>query len=205
MNNTVDNTALFKISYGLFCLTAADKVKNNGCIVNTVIQVTSNPLKIAVCVNKSNYTHDLIMNNGIFNVSVLTESTPFSVFERFGFSSGRFTDKFDGFDFWTASENNLPYLTKYANAFYSGNVIEAVDCGTHTMFIAEVTEAKVLNEENSVTYEYYFANIKPKPEKPKTKGWVCKICGYVHEGADLPDDFVCPWCKHPASDFEPVE
>lgn len=205
MSNSVDNNALFKISYGLYCLTAAKNGKNNGCIVNTVVQVTQNPLKIAVCVNKSNYTHDLINEAKQFNVSVLTESTPFSLFERFGFSSGKFTDKFDGFDSWAASENALPYLTEHTNAFYSAKVTEQVDCGTHTMFIAEVTEAKILSEEKSVTYEYYFANIKPKPQAPKTKGWVCKICGYVHEGEELPDDFVCPWCKHPASDFEPMK
>ena len=204
MSSSLDSNALFKISYGLYCLTASESGKNNGCIINTVVQVTASPLKIAVCVNKTNYTHEMIVNTGVFNVSVLTESTPFSVFERFGFASGRDTEKFADFDAWTAAENGLPYLTEHTNAFYSAKVIEQVDCGTHTMFIAEVTQAKILSEEKSVTYEYYFANIKPKPQQKK-KGWVCKICGYVHEGEELAEDFVCPWCKHPASDFEPIK
>ncbi len=201
--SNIDNTAFFKLSYGLFVLTAADESKNSGCIINTALQVTQNPLRIAVCVNKTNYTHDLIAKSGVFSVSIIDQTAPFAVFERFGFCSGRDTDKFAGFEYYALAENSLPYLTKYANAFISAKVIEKVDCGTHTMFIADVTEAKKLNDEKSMTYEYYFANVKPKPQTEKKKGYVCKICGYVHEG-ELPDDFVCPICKHPASDFEPI-
>lgn len=201
--SNIDNTALFKLSYGLFVLTAADESKNSGCIINTALQVTQNPLRIAICVNKTNHTHDLIAKSGLFTVSILDQTAPFALFERFGFCSGRDTDKFAGFEDYALAENSLPYLTKYANAFISAKVIEQVDCGTHTMFIADVTEAKKLNDEKSMTYEYYFANVKPKPQTEKKKGYVCKICGYVHEG-ELPDDFVCPICKHPASDFEPI-
>lgn len=201
--SNIDNTALFKLSYGLFVLTAADANKNSGCIINTALQVTQSPLRIAICVNKTNYTHDLIAKSGEFTVSILDQTAPFAVFERFGFCSGRDTDKFAGFEDYALAENSLPYLAKYANAFISAKVIEQVDCGTHTMFIADVTEAKKLSDEKSMTYEYYFANVKPKPQTEKKKGYVCKICGYVHEG-ELPDDFICPICKHPASDFEPI-
>lgn len=201
--SNIDNTALFKLSYGLFVLTAADANKNSGCIINTALQVTQNPLRIAICVNKTNYTHDLIAKSGEFTVSIIDQTAPFAVFERFGFCSGRDTDKFAGFEDYALAENSLPYLAKYANAFISAKVIEQVDCGTHTMFIADVTQAQKLSDEKSMTYEYYFANVKPKPQTEKKKGYVCKICGYVHEG-ELPDDFICPICKHPASDFEPI-
>lgn len=200
----LDPKAMFSLSYGLFVLTAKEGDKDNGCIVNTVIQVTTTPNRIIAVVNKANYTHDMIMNTKEFNVSVLTTSTPFDVFKRFGFASGRDTDKFAGFD-EPRSANGIKYIPQYANAFMSGKVIETVDVGTHTIFVADVTEAKVLSEEKSVTYEYYFANIKPKPQPEKKKGYVCKICGYVYEGEELPEDFVCPWCKHGAVDFEPIK
>ncbi|MBQ8027176.1 MAG: flavin reductase [Clostridia bacterium] len=201
----MDNTALFKLSYGLFVLTSSDTDKNNGCIINTCMQITDNPKQICVCVNKANYSAELISKTGIFTISILTTDTPFSVFERFGFQSGRNTDKFEGFDSYTLADNGLPYLTKYCNAFISAKVTQEIDCGSHLMFIAEVTEAVKFSDEPSVTYEYYFANIKPKPQAPKKKGFVCKICGYVHEAEELPPDFVCPWCKHGADDFEPIQ
>ncbi len=201
--SNIDNTALFKLSYGLFVITAANEEKKNGCIINTALQVTQTPLRIAVCVNKANYTHDMIVDSGEFTVSVLDETAPFAIFERFGFASGRDTDKFDGFADYALAENSLPYLTKNANAFISAKVINQVDCGTHSLFIADITQAEKLSDEASMTYEYYFANVKPKPQAEKKKGYVCKICGYVHEG-ELPDDFVCPLCKHPACDFEPL-
>ncbi|MBE7031815.1 MAG: flavin reductase [Ruminococcaceae bacterium] len=199
----MNNDSMFKISYGLFVITAKAE-KDNGCIINTVQQVTQEPLKITVAVNKDNYTHDMIKESGIFNVSVLTESVPFDVFERFGFVSGRDKDKFEDFSDVARTENGLLYLTKYSNAVISGKVIAEIDCGTHTIFVADVAEALKLSDEKSVTYQYYFDNIKPKPAQKK-KGYVCKICGYVYEGDELPEDFICPWCKHPASDFEPAE
>ena len=199
---------MYKITYGLFMLTSTDGEKQNGCIVNTVAMITDNPKRITVFVNKANYTEELIRKTGVLNVSILTESTPFSVFEQFGFSSGRDTDKFAGATYPT-TENGLYYLPNHANAVLSGKVVGAHDYGTHTLFVAEVTEAKVLSDEKSVTYEYYQSNIKPKPQAAekaqdgKAK-WVCKICGYTHEGDELPADFICPWCKHPAEDFEKI-
>ena len=202
----VDNAAMFKLSYGLFVLTAKCGEKDNGCIINTVQQVTSNPNRISVTVNKQNYTHDMIKKSGVFNVSVLTTEAPFKVFEAFGFKSGRDTDKFAECPHDARSENGLRYVSKYTNAFISARVIEERDLGTHTLFIADVTEAKILSDIPSVTYQYYFDNIKPKPIKTeeKKKGFVCKICGYVYEGETLPPDFICPLCKHGAEDFEPI-
>jgi flavorubredoxin/flavin reductase (DIM6/NTAB) family NADH-FMN oxidoreductase RutF len=207
-NRKVEPNAMFKLSYGLFVLTAQSKDgKDNGCIINTVMQVTDSPKRITIAVNKANYTHDLILKSGIFNVSVLTEDAPFKVFQQFGFQSGRDADKFAGCEGDPVrSENGLRYIPKYTNAFLSGKVIKAEDMGTHTLFTAEVTEAKVLSDGKSVTYAYYFENIKPKPQPTaeKKKGFVCKICGYVYEGDELPPDFVCPLCKHGAEDFEPL-
>lgn len=203
---SINNTAMFKLSYGLFVLTASDGRMSNGCIINTCTQLTQEPLKISICVNKSNYTHELISNSGVFTVSILSEKAPFDIFKRFGFASGRDTNKFYEFTDCEIGENNLPHITgNFANAFISGKVIEQIDCGTHTLFIADVTEAEVLNNDKSMTYEYYFANVKPKPQPEKKRGYVCKICGYVHEGDELPADFICPICKHPASDFEPLK
>lgn len=201
----IEKSSVFKLSYGLFVITAKDGEKDNGCIINTAQQITDNPLRISVTVNKSNYTHDMIMKTGEFNISVLTESTPFDVFKHYGFKSGRDTDKIPG-NGMKRSENGIVYLSEYTNAFISGKVIDTIDCGSHTLFIAEVSEAKVLSDARSVTYQYYFDNIKPKPQNSeKKKGFVCKICGYVYEGDELPDDFVCPICKHGASDFEPLK
>ena len=203
---TIDNDAMFKFSYGLFVLTAKDGDKDNGCIINTAAQLTSKPNRINIAVNKANFTHDMIMKTGVFNISVLSEKAEFDTFKRFGFASGRDTDKFAGFEpYAERSANGLYYVTKGVNAFMSAKVIDAHDYGTHTLFIAEVTEAQILSPDPSVTYAYYFAHIKPKPqpkiEEEKT-GWVCKICGYVYEGEDLPADFICPLCKHGAEDFE---
>ncbi len=199
----IEKAAAFKLSYGLFVLTARDGEKNNGCIVNTVFQVTDNPFKISVTVNKNNYTHDMIKKTGVFNVSVLTESVPFSVFQHYGFKSGRDTEKINS-STMPRSENGVVYLSAFTNAFMSAKVVEETDCGTHTMFIAEVTEAQTLSDERSVTYQYYFDNIKPKPQPQKKKGFVCQICGYVYEGDELPEDFVCPICKHSADAFKPL-
>lgn len=199
----IEKAAAFKLSYGLFVLTARDGEKDNGCIVNTVFQVTDNPFKISVTVNKNNYTHDMIKKTGVFNVSVLTESVPFSVFQHYGFKSGRDTEKINS-STMPRSENGVVYLSAFTNAFMSAKVVEETDCGTHTMFIAEVTEAQTLSDERSVTYQYYFDNIKPKPQPQKKKGFVCEICGYVYEGDELPEDFVCPICKHSADAFKPL-
>ncbi len=199
----IDPTAMFKLSYGLFVLTARDGGKDNGCIINTVTQVTDVTKRIAIAVNKANYTHDMIKKTGVFNVSVLTTEVPFKVFQHFGFQSGRDTDKFADFQDTMRTANGLLCLSKYANAVISGKVVEEQDYDTHTLFVAEVTEAAVLSNVSSVTYQYYFDHIKPKPQ-PTTekKGYVCKICGYVYEGETLPEDFVCPLCKHGAEDFE---
>jgi flavin reductase (DIM6/NTAB) family NADH-FMN oxidoreductase RutF len=201
----IEKEAMYKISYGLFVLTTTDGEKQNGCIVNTVSMITENPKRIVVFVNKANYTEELLRKTGIFNVSILTEKTPFDIFRQFGFVSGRDVDKFADKEY-PKTENGLNYVAEYSNAVLSAKVIDCYDYDTHTLFVAEVTEAKTLSSEQSVTYAYYQSHIKPKPETAKVGGvekWVCKICGYVHEG-ELPDDFVCPWCKHPASDFEKV-
>ena len=200
----IDNTAMYKITYGLYMLTTTDGEKQNGCIVNTVNMLTDNPKRVTVFVNKANYTEELLRKTGVFNVSVLTKSAPFELFKQFGFVSGRDKDKFEGGRYET-SENGLYYLPEHANALISGKVVDCYDYGTHTLFVAEVTEAKKLSDEESVSYEYYQAHIKQKPQVATTptdkEKWVCKVCGYTHEG-ELPDDFICPWCKHPASDFE---
>ncbi|MBQ8088343.1 MAG: flavin reductase [Clostridia bacterium] len=202
---SVEPSSMFKLSYGLFVLSAQDG-KDNGCIINTVTQITSTPNRISIAVNKANHTHDLIMKTGTFNVSILSTDAPFSVFERFGFQTGREVDKFAGFYPIARSENGLIYLTAYTNAFLSGKVIQTYDYGTHTLFVADVTEGKVLNNTPSLTYAYYFDHVKPKPAAlQKQKGWVCKICGYVYEGDTLPEDFVCPLCKHGADDFERIQ
>ncbi len=201
--------AMYQLSYGLFALTSARDGRDNGCIVNTVMQVTSSPNRISVAVNKQNYTHDLIMDTGIFNVSVLTTQTPFSVFQRFGFQSGKDTDKFAGFPDAARTENGLLRLSSCANAYLSGKVVQTFDLGTHTMFLSDVTDGDVLSSIPSVTYSYYQSEIKPKPQEadasaPQKKGFRCTICGYVYEGDELPADFICPICKHGAADFEPI-
>ncbi len=200
----IDNTAFYKLSYGLFVLSAKDGDKDNACIVNTVIQISDNPKTIAVAVNKTNYTHDMIKKTGVFNASVIDESAPFSVFEKYGFSSGRNTDKFTPTDLENRTSNGLVYVKDNVCAVFSAKVIAEQDCSTHTLFIAQVEECEVIADTAPMTYAYYFANVKPKPQAKK-KGWVCKICGYVYEGEELPPDFVCPLCKHGAEDFEPLK
>ena len=199
----IENTSLFKIGYGLYVLTTNDGQKQNGCIVNTVVQLTQEPLKVAVAINKQNYTHDTIKATGKMNINCLTESVPFSVFERFGFQSGRDTDKFSDFEY-VLSSNGIAVLTDYINAYISLAVLEYIDMGTHGLFICSVTESQTVNDDESVTYSYYQKHIKPRPQK-KAKGYQCKICGYVYETDTLPSDFTCPLCKHPASDFEPIQ
>lgn len=196
---------MFKVSYGLYVLTAKEE-KDNGCIINTVMQVTAMPNQIAVGVNKQNYTHDIILHTGVFNISVLSEDVPFGVFQNFGFQSGKDIEKFASFHETSRAENGVLYLTAYTNSVISAKVVDKVDYGTHTLFIAEVTEAKGLTEVPSVTYQYYFEHIKPQPQvQEEKKGFVCKVCGYVYEGDSLPEDFICPICKHGVSDFEPLK
>ena len=201
----MDREAIYKLTYGLFVLTTEAEGKQNGCIVNTVSMLTDNPTRIVVFVNKSNYTEELMRKSGIFNVSILTESAPFEIFKQFGFSSGRDTDKFAGKNYPKA-ENGVYYVPDYANAMLSAKVVDSHDYGTHTLFVAEVTEAVKLSDATSVTYEYYHKNIKPQPQKNTSakRKWVCKICGYEYEGDELPADYICPICKHPAEDFEEI-
>lgn len=202
----MNKASVFKISYGLYVLTASESDKENGCIINTLLQQTSNPLQMSITVNKANLTHDMIKNTGKFNVSVIDETAPFELFTHFGFQSGKTAEKFgtpESYKFGPHySENGLIYLKSYTNAFLSGRVVSEMDLGSHTMFIAEITDGEILSDKPSMTYEKYHADVKPKPEKPKKSGFVCKICGYIYEGETLPDDFVCPVCKHGASDFE---
>lgn len=199
---------MYKISYGLYVLTAKEGNKDNGCIINTLQQLTSDPLQISIIVSKENYTHNMIMNTGVFNVSCLTTSVPMAVFEKFGFQSGRDVDKFaDCGCTDNISENGLKYVPKHTNAFFSGKVTQTIDLGTHTIFIADVTQSQTLSEGESLTYDYYHKHIKPQPKAEQTSvsKWVCRICGYIYEGEKLPKDFVCPLCKHGAADFEKIE
>ena len=199
----IDNSSIFKISYGLFVLFARNNDKDNGCIINTAQQVTQEPLRISVTVNKDNLTHMLIYKTKKLNISVLSEDVPFDVIKKFGFVSGMNEQKISDGEY-KRSENGICYLSEYSNAYISAEVVDTVDLGTHTMFICDVTEAKTLSDAQSVTYDYYFKHIKPKPQSVNKKGYVCKICGHVYEGEELPDDYICPICKHPASDFEPL-
>ncbi len=199
-----DLSALFRIGYGLYVVTSNDGKRDNGLIVNTVSQVTNTPNRIAVCINKQNYSHSVIRQSGVMNVNCLSTEAPFSVFEQFGFRSGRDVDKFDGAT-PPHSDNGLAILPKYINAFMSLKVESYVDLDTHGMFICTVTEARVISDKPTMTYTYYQENVKPKPESAAKKGFVCKVCGYVYEGDELPEDFVCPLCKHGAADFEPLK
>lgn len=195
----MDNKAFFNIGYGLYVLTTNEN-KDNGCIINTFMQVTDTPKRVTLAVNKDNLTCKELQASGVFNVSVIDESADFDLFKAFGFRSGRTCHKFDDFSDVARAENGVLYITKSTNAYFSGRVIEQKDLGTHILFIADITEAEVLSDKKTVTYTFYQEKIKPAPEKKK--GWVCKICGYVYEGEELPQDFICPLCKHPASDFE---
>ena len=200
----VDPTALFRIGYGLYVVTSNDGKKDNGLIVNTVIQLTDQPNRVAVNINKENYSHHVIKQTGVMNVNCLSVEAPFQVFENFGFQSGRQADKFAGWE-TPRSENGLVILPKYINAFMSLKVEQYVDLGTHGMFICSVTEARVINKKDTMTYTYYQNNVKPKPETEGKKGFVCKVCGYIYEGDELPEDFICPLCKHGVADFVPIE
>ena len=204
--DNIDKKTVQKLSYGLFVLTAKDGDKDNGCIINTVTQIADPPLRISIAANKANFTCGMILKTGEFNVSILSESAPFRIFQQFGFRSGRDTDKFADSSYDVRAANGIRYVPEHTNGVISAKVVEALDQGSHMLFIADVTQAFVLSEERSVTYQYYFDHIKPKPQPQaeKKKGFVCKICGYVYEGETLPEDFVCPLCKHPASDFEPL-
>ena len=201
--NKSDFKALFKIGYGLYVVTSNDGKKDNGIIVNSVTQVTDSPNRVAVCINKQNYSHHIIQQTGILNVNCLSVDAPFSIFERFGFQSGRTANKFENFK-PLYSDNGLAFLPKYINAFMSLKVEQYLDLDTHGMFICTVTEARVVSDRETMTYNYYQNNVKPKPNTEGKKGWVCKVCGYIYEGEDLPDDYVCPLCKHGAADFEKI-
>ena len=201
--NKNDLSALYKISYGLYVVTCRDGDRDNGLIVNTVSQLTDNPNRIAVTINKQNYSHHVIKRSGILNVNCLDISAPFSVFENFGFRSGRTADKFEGIE-ELRSDNGLRFLPRYINSFMSLKVEDYVDLGTHGMFICSVAEARVISDREAMTYSYYHSSVKPKPQTEGKKGYVCKICGWVYEGDPLPDDIVCPLCKHGAADFEAI-
>ncbi len=202
--NKKDMTALFKIGYGLYVVTSNDGNKDNGLIVNTVTQLTDNPYRVAVNINKANYSHHVIKQTGIMNVNCLSVEAPFEIFQRFGFQSGRQADKFEGME-KLHSDNGLVFLPKYINAFMSLKVEQYVDLETHGMFICSVTEARVMSDKDTMTYTYYQKNVKPKPQTEGKKGFVCKVCGFIYEGDELPDDYICPLCKHGVADFEPIE
>ena len=203
----MDKKTMYKLTYGLFVITVRGE-KDNGCIINTAIQAASNPNTITVCLNKTDFTSDILLETGVFNISVLSEKAPFAVFKRFGYQSGRDVDKFADYSGMERTENGVYRITEGVNAWISCKVRQTVDLGSHTMFIADVTDMEVTDDTPSVTYAYYMDNIKPKPEKTAgTTGqvvWRCKICGYEYVGEELPADFVCPICKHPASDFERI-
>ena len=203
--NKKDMTALFRIGYGLYVVTSNDGKKDNGLIVNAVSQVTDSPNRVAVTINKANYSHHVIKQTGVMNVNCLSVDAPFKVFETFGFQSGRTADKFAGFEEeLPRSDNGLVFLPRFINAFMSLKVENYIDLGSHGMFICSVEEARVMSERETMTYTYYQNNVKPKPQTEGKKGFVCKVCGYIYEGDNLPDDFVCPLCKHGAADFEPI-
>lgn len=196
---------MYKLTYGLFVLTSKRDGRDNGCIVNTAGQVTASPNRISVAVNKQNLTHDFIRDSGEFNISILSEKAGFETFKHWGMQSGRDTDKMLSVEF-ERSANGIVYITNGANAFISAKVVQSVDLGSHTLFIADVTDGAVFSEDESATYSFYQKNIKPKSREniEKKKGYICTVCGYIYEGEPLPDDFICPVCKHPASDFVPL-
>ena len=198
----MDQKAFYKLTYGLFLLTAREEGRDNGCIINTAIQVANDPARLAFAVLKGNHTHDMLVRTGVFAISSISTAATFDLFRRFGMQSGRDVDKFEGFEDVERGGNDLLYLTKGANMTMSGRIVEQLDLGTHTLFVAEVGDAVVLSEEPSCTYAYYQSDIKPQKAAPaKKKQWVCTVCGYVYEGDPLPEDFVCPWCKHGPEDF----
>ncbi len=200
----MDIKALFNITYGLYVLSVKQGEKDNGCIINSVMQVAEKPVRLAVSVSKQNLTCEMLKESGVFNLSCLTTEADFELFKRFGFQSGRDAEKFQGMSGLKRSENGLYYLSENTNAFLSGKVVEMSDLGTHMLFIAEVTDGEVLSDGWGCSYAYYQADIKPKPAPAKKKSWVCEVCGYVYEGEEVPDDFVCPICKHGKEAFRPA-
>lgn len=203
----MNNNALFKLSYGIFVITANEKNFDNGCIINTAGQITDSPNRIAVTVNKTSKTHDMIKNTGCFNISVISEDADFGLFKQFGFQSGHNCNKFENYKHIKRAENGILYITEGTNAYISGRVTQETDMETHTMFIAEVTDAQIISDTSSATYAYYHSNIKPKQEKSGNKKtvWRCTVCGFEYEGDELPEDYICPICRHPASDFEKIK
>lgn len=201
----MDEKTMYQLTYGLFIVTAKDGDKDNGCIVNTVSQVTTEPNRIVLVINKQNYTHDMIIRTKEFNVSVLAENSKFETYRHWGFQSGATVDKTEEITYKRA-KNGIIYIEEETNAFLSARVVEMIDLGTHTMFLADVTDGALLSDKPSVTYAYYQKNIKTLPQTQNVKkGYICVVCGYIYEGDTLPADFICPWCKHPASDFKPLE
>ena len=196
-----DAAAMFKIGYGLYVVTCNDGMRDNGLIVNTVSQVADAPERIAVCINKKNYSHEIIQRTRKLNVNILSTEASFSIFQRFGFQSGRTADKFMGIEF-NRTDNGLPFLKKGINAVISLEAEQYMDLGSHGMFLCRVAERRVVSDQDTMTYNHYQSHIKPKPQPDGKKGWVCKVCGYVYEGEELPLGYVCPLCKHGASDFE---
>lgn len=196
--------ALYNISYGIYILSAKDK-KHNACVINTLMQLTSNPERVSITVNKDNHTTKMIEKTGVFNVSILDQTTSFDLIKRFGFASGKDVDKFDGFKNFKISKNGVSYITESTNSYISAKVVDKIDVGTHITFIADIVEDKVLNSNLSATYAFYHSNIKPKPEVKFKRVYVCRICGYIYQGEELPEDFVCPICKHGADAFELME
>ena len=201
--------ALFALSYGLFVLTARQGERDNGCIINTIMQVTDIPKQMVIAVNKDSLTHDMVLATGRFTLSILSEEGDFSLFQRFGFQSGRKADKFADFPEVERGENGILTVTRGTCAWLSGRVVSTQDLGSHTLFLAEIEDGDFLSQAPAMTYAYYHAHVKPRPQaaapKEGKKQWVCTVCGYIYEGEELPADFICPICKHPASDFEPVE
>lgn len=196
--------ALYNITYGLYWLSVRSYGQDNACIINTAVQVASDPLIVSISVNKANKTHNMIMESGRFNVSALTIDAPFELFKRFGMQSGRDVNKFIGFDDVQRADNGIYVLSRYASAYLSCRLLRTVDLGSHTLFIAGLEDAQVLSDRPACTYGYYQSEIKPKPEKPEKKGWACTVCGHVYEGEELPDDYICPLCKHGKEDFRPI-
>ena len=204
----LDPGPIRNITYGLFVLTARSGAKDNGCIINVAAQVTDNPLRVVICVNKGNLTHDLIKESGVFNLNILTEETPFRVIQHFGFQSGRDVNKFENCEIEMRAKNGVLYLPKFTSGFISGKVAQTVDMLSHTLFIADVVETKTLSDKPALTYAYYHQHMKSQHQKTSSAGktrWVCEVCGYVYEGNELPDDFICPWCKHGKAEFKKMD
>lgn len=203
----MEKKTMYKLTYGLFVLTSAFEGKDSGCIINTAGQVTSEPNRISIAVNKENFTQELVQRSGKFNLSILSEAADFELFRHFGFQSGRTVDKFASFSDCRRSANALYYITAGTNGYISATVEQSIDLGSHTLFIASADDMEILSDVASATYAYYQSSIKPKPADPATPGktvWRCTVCGHIYEGEELPADYICPLCKHPASDFEKV-